>query len=152
MLQRGILRAEDSRIEPNWTLKTTAFWRQSFPARKTVTIALSYRPISAVAQFQPALLDTLRPTHCLNASTDVAITRKVAAQNGKVAFNWTSYVPASGNSPLGPARQFRLRIEKPAIDTLVVTCRSDFRPLGPTTLEWATQNYAEEELRVLFVD
>ena len=152
LLQRGILRAEDERLEPNWTIKTTAFWRQSFPSRKSVTIALNYRPLTATAAFNPSLLEVVRPTHCLDSTADVAVTRKVAAQGGKVAFNWTSFVPSNGSSLLGPARQFRLRIEKPSIDTLVVTCRSNLRQLGPTTFEWTAQNYLEEELRVLFVD
>ena len=151
-LQRGILRQEDERTEPNWTLKTTAFWRQAFPPRKAVTIVLSYRPVTATAAYQTALLDAVRPTHCLDAAADAAITRKVAAQGGKVTFTWASFVPGSGSSLLGPIRQFRLRLEKPTIDTVVVTCRRDFRPLGPTTLEWAAQNYLEEDLHVLFVD
>ena len=151
-LQRGILRAEDARFEPNWTLKTTTFWRQAFPPRQLVTIELNYRPVSATAAYQPALLEAVRPTHCLDGAADAAITRKIAAQGGKVAFTWTSYVPGGGSSLLGPARQFRLRLEKRSIDTVVVTCRRDFRPLGPTTQEWAAQNYLEEDLHVLFID
>ena len=152
LLQRGILRAEDERIEPNWSARTTAFWRQSFPSRRSVTITLNYRPLTATAPFNPALLEAVRPTHCLDGAADVAVTRKVAAQGGKVAFNWTSFVPGNGSSLLGPARHFRLRIEKPSIDTLVVTCRGNLRPLGPTTLEWTAKNYLEEEIRILFVD
>lgn len=152
LLQRGVLRAEDERVEPNWTLKTTAHWRPSFPPRKSVTITLSYRPVSAASTFQSSHLEAARSTHCLSAAADLAVTRKVAAQAGKVAFNWTSFVPSPGSGLLGAARLFRLRIEKPSIDTVVVTCRSDMRPLGPTTLEWTAQNYAEEELHVLFID
>ncbi len=152
LLQRGILRTEDDRVEPNWVLKTSAFWRSSFPPRKPVTITLSYRPVSAMSMYQPALIETARTSHCLTGAVDLAVTRKVAAQAGKVAFNWTSVVPNPSSGLLGTARQFRLRIEKPSIDTVVVTCRSDLRPLGPTTLEWTAPNYAEEELRVLFID
>lgn len=151
-LQRGILRTEDDRVEPNWTLRTAAYWRQGFPARKPIAMTLSYRPVNAVAAFQPALLEAARSSHCLTGAADVAVTRKVAAQAGKVTFTWTSFVPGPYGGLLGTARQFKLRIEKPSIDTVVVTCRGELRPLGPTALEWTAQNYADEELRVLFVD
>ena len=151
-LQRGIVRQEDERIEPNWTLKTTAFWRQAFPPRKPVTIVLSYRPITATAAYQPSLLEAVRPTHCLDAAAEAAITRKLATKGGKVAFTWLSFVPGSASSLIGPIKNFRLRLEKPAFDAVAVTCRSGFRPLGPTTLEWAAQNYQEEDLHVLFID
>ena len=151
-LQRGIVRQEDDRTEPNWALRTTAFWRQAFPPRKQVSIVLSYRSITATAPYQPSLLEAVRPTHCLDAAAEAAITRKLAAKGNTVAFTWSSFVPGSASSLIGPIRNFRLRLEKPSFDSVVVTCRSGFRPLGPTTFEWAAQNYQEEDLHVLFID
>ncbi len=152
-LQRGIVRAEDERIEPNWALKTTAYWRQSFPPRKTVTIALTYKPVSATAVYDSALIETLKAAHCLDSTLEAAVTRRIAAQNGNVSFSWLTYTPGTAASALGPARRLKLRIEKRDIGTIVATCRQGLRPLGPTTLEWTAQDYAlEEEVHVLYID
>ena len=152
-LQRGILRVDDERVEPNWTLKTTAYWRQSFPPKKPVSIALTYKPVTASALYQATLIDTFRTTHCLDSTLEAAITRKIAAQSGKVIFNWLTYAPGLAASLSGAARQFKLRIEKSDIGTIVATCRQGFRPLGPTTLEWIAQDYSlEEDVHVLFIE
>ncbi len=153
LLQRGIIRVEDERIEANWILKTTAYWRQSFAPKKAVTIALSYKPVGGSVAYHATLIETLRATHCLDATLEAAITRKVAAQSGKVTFNWLTYAPGVAASMLGPVRQLKMRIEKPDIGTIVATCRQGFRPLGPTTLEWTAQDYSlEEDVHVLFVE
>ena len=96
----------------------------------------------------------MRTTYCVDASVEAAITRKVAAQGGQVIFHWLSYVPGSvsgGNT--APVRQFRLRVEKPTLETIVATCRKDLRQLGPTAYEWSAANFhLEEDVHVLFID
>jgi len=52
----------DGYIEPRWTLKTTYYWEQTFPAGQEVTITHRYAP--SVGSVVPlATSDLLRPTN-----------------------------------------------------------------------------------------
>ena len=151
LAERGVVRIEDDRVVPNWTLKTTANWRQTFQPRRPVTVVLTYAPVAAKAPFASAALDGLRKSHCIDSATEAAITRRIAAKAGNVTLGWLSYALTAGSNWAAPLASFRLLIEKPDIDTIVATCRPGLRPVGPTALEWNAIGFSpDEDLHVLY--
>lgn len=150
--QRGIVRLDDGTAAANWTLKSTAHWRQTFQPGQLLSMTISYRPIAARARFDAALIDQLRSSHCIDATVEAAMTRLVASRGGKVLFRWLSYALTAGSDTTGTIGSFRLLIAKPEINAVVATCRRDLRTTGPTTLEWSATNFEpDEDLHVLFV-
>ena len=151
--QRGIVRLNAGKVEPNWTLRATAFWRQAIKLGKPVTIRVTYRPIVATARYAPALIDNLRASHCIDASVEAAITRKVAASGGATTFRWMSYALTNGSHLIDAIGKFRLQVRTADINTIVATCRKAFRRPGPTTLEWAANDFhPDEDVHLLFID
>lgn len=149
--QRGIVHLEDNRVDPFWSVRTTMHWLQTVPAGKSVTIALTYQPIMGAAPYAADDLPRLREVYCLDKGVEDTIKRKVA-QKQAVSFEWQSYALTSDASQSGPAKAFRLLIEKPDAATLVATCRKGMKVLGPTTWEWSAEDFtAEEDISVLFV-
>ena len=152
LAERGIVRLDVNRVHPNWTLKTTAHWRQEFQPGRAVTLTLTYMPVVAQAPFAAALIDQLRKSHCIEATVDAAITRKVVASAGKVTFQWLSFALTSGSGWSGPVGSFRLLVEKPSIDTIVSTCQQGLRSIGPTAIELTARDYQpDDDLYVLFI-
>lgn len=150
--QRGIVRLDDGTAAANWTLKSTAHWRQTFQPGQLLALTITYRPIAAQARFDAALIDQLRSSHCIDANVEAAMTRLVASRGEKVTFHWLSYALTAGSDTAGTIGSFRLLVAKPDIDAVVATCRRDLRTTGPTTLEWSATNFEpDEDLHVLFV-
>ena len=150
--QRGIVRKDGPRIEPNWTLKSTIHWRQVFEPGQAIRVALAYQPVAAEARFSAALLETMRVSHCIDQATETAITRKVAQSGGNVVFRWLTYGLTTGSQWQGEIASFRLLVEKPDIATLVATCRKGLRQPGPTALEWsATAFHPDDDISLLFI-
>lgn len=152
--ERGVLRDEGAQYEPNWTLKSTAHWRQVFPPRKVTSFALTYRPLAGSAPYTPDLLDSLRGSHCIDQSMEAELARKLSNAGGKAQLRWLAYQLTSGSAMMThPIGRFRLQIVTPSLDTFVATCRKGLRRLGPTALEVVISDLnPDEDLAVLFID
>lgn len=156
LAERGVVRIDNGRIYPGWTLRTTAFWRQTFAPGKTTVLALTYQPIAGSTPASSAAIDTLREPYCLNAVAEAAIARRPSgpAQTGPAAIrlSWVHYALTSGSSWVPPVASFRLHVVKPTPDSLVATCRKGGRPAGPTVLEWKAEDfYPDDDVLVLFI-
>ena len=152
LLERGILKEDGSAVVAAWTLKTVAYWRQTFAPGQTITIAHSYRPISSAAPHRPEALPGLRKRFCLSATQEVSIT-KLPVEGG-VAPTATSiaYLATTGADQLGPARRFRMLIETNDQLTIVAMCRDGLKRTGPMQLEWTgTEHTLDEDIHILFV-
>ena len=152
LLERGILKEEGSAVVAAWTLKTVAYWRQTFAPGQTITIANSYRPISGAAPSRPEALPTLRKRFCLSTAQEAAIA-KLPVEGG-VAPTATSvaYLTTAGADQLGPARRFRMLIETNDQLTIVAMCRDGLKRTGPMQLEWTgTEHTLDEDMHILFV-
>lgn len=152
--QRGIIRLDSSKPQPNWMLKSTAYWRQTFPPRQTVRLVVTYRPIVAAAKYSSDLIEHLRDSHCIDLSVETVLNQKVAAKGVNVGFRWLTYALTSGSAMLTqPIGRFRLLILTPSIDSVVATCRKGLRRLGPTTLELSQTDFSpDEDLSLLIID
>lgn len=149
LVSRGVLKAGSQGLLPAWTLRTTSHWRQLFPAGKSVTLALSYRPVIG------------RPTGSLaaferQACLDSAKARRLeaSAREGRPQrITVVSFQATAGAAWADPIGQFRLTIDKPSGTAQVATCRTGLSAVSPTQLEWSARDHAhEDDLTVLFAE
>jgi hypothetical protein len=151
LIERGILKVDDGVIAANWTLKTTAHWRQPFPAGETLPLALNYKPLVGRNAFSSGALQPLKKGVCVDASLEQAITTR-ASEGDAMMMTAVSYVAHPGAEALGPVGRFRLTIETSDPKSIVATCRQGLIKIGPTTNDLTAVNHAmDEEFRVLFV-
>lgn len=149
---RGIVRLEDDRVQPAWSLRTSVFWRQAFAPRRATTLVLSYRPMTGRGRLDIAALEALRTSHCLDAATETALAKRAASQAGGVPAFWLTYAIGSPTGGSTPVDRFRLRISKPGPDALVATCFADLKVIGPTVLEGRTDRFVpDRDVAVLIV-
>lgn len=150
----------------NWTLKTTYFWTQAFPAGQDMVIEHRYRPSvgkSLGTRYDPAAkspeaaeeLRRMTETYCIDAGFKAAVMRAPKSkESSSAAFTEAriSYVLKTGSNWLGPISDFTLTIDKGAPENLISFCGSDVRKTGPTTFQIkATDFYPRQDLDVLIL-
>jgi hypothetical protein len=137
-------------IEPRWTLKTTYFWRQTFPAHQKVIIDHHYAPSvgGTVGLTSSYLLS--RPDN-LEIDSSKGINRYCIDQDFLNALarspnqNWQQhrieYVLKTGANWAGPIKNFRLVIDKGAVENLVSFCGQVVRKISPTQFEISAADF-----------
>jgi hypothetical protein len=151
--ERGAVRNEHPRLLPNWTLLTTAHWRQTFLPEKLATIGLAYAPVTASGLWGPDSLAELKAGYCIDSDLEAAILAKSAKAGRALATHRITYSVTSEPGWWVPIPNFRLAIEKPGFETLVATCHKDLRLVGPTLVEWIGKDWRpQDDIRVLFID
>ena len=142
-------------VTPRWTLKTSYFWSQTFPAGREVAIEHRYTPsvgetAGAPLQMLPVPPEDWRryqPRYCL----DDAFLAGVQAASGKrdaeggPQFNLfekrISYVLTTGANWAGPIGDFHLTIDKGSPANLVSFCAEGVKKTSPTSFEVRRRNF-----------
>ena len=151
LLERGILKEDGPAAVAAWTLKTVAYWRQTFAPQQTITVVLSYRPIAGIAVYNPETLQTLRKRTCVTPAIERAIAQLPSEGGVAPVLTSVGFLASAGADLLGPARRFRMIIETSDRLTIVATCREGLVRTGPMQLEWtASDHIHEDDLHVLF--
>jgi hypothetical protein len=140
-------------LEARWTLKTTYYWRQTFPAGTELSIEHTYKPSvgsSAVALL--ALPDAAKDPSYREYVTKYCIDRDfLASVNAAKSHDDVlpteqriSYILITGANWAGPIREFRLVIDKGAPNALVSFCALGVRKIGPTQFEIRHSNFTPQ--------
>ena len=153
-----IVRAEDfdqgkgmeHHIAPEWTLKQTYFWKQTFPAGREIAIEHRYRP-SVGGTVQTSVLDKsadaatkrdYRARFCADADFVKSVAAMTRKNKGTPPPEWRlSYVLTTGANWAGPIGDYRLTVDKGRPDALVSFCETGVKKTGPTTFEVRRQNF-----------
>ena len=153
-----IVRAEDfdqgkgmeHHIAPEWTLKQSYFWKQTFPAGREIAIEHRYKP-SVGGTVQTSVLDkgadaATRREYQTRFCADADFIKSVAAMTrrnkGLPPPEWRlSYVLTTGANWAGPIGDYRLTVDKGRPDALVSFCETGVKKIGPTTFEVRRQNF-----------
>lgn len=149
-------------ITPKWTLKTTYFWTQRFPAGETLAIEHVYAPaIGGAAQsyvgvdtgdLLPEMAQHYVDTYCADAAF-LAAAQRGRASGLRYSETWIDYVLTTGANWSGPIRDFRLVVDKGSEDRLVSFCGENVRKIGPTQFEMRATNFTpSRDLNVLILD
>lgn len=128
----------NDRGDPRWTLKTTFFWKQTFPARKDLVIEHNYKPSVGGTVPLPItnLIDVFTSRYyrqyCIDKQFLTAVTEPA---NKMWAQHYLKYILVTGANWSGPIRNFRLVVDKGSPDNLVSFCGQGVRKISPTQFE-----------------
>ena len=151
-------------LSPRWTLKTTYFWDQVFPANAQTHIEHRYSPaVGASAGTQVGDRQAMREDwyrdyarkYCIDSSFIAAIDRARKARGGDgIPFTEEriSYILTTGANWAGPIRDFRLVVDKGAPENLVSFCGRGVKRIAPTRFEVRYRDFVpREDLHVLIL-
>jgi hypothetical protein len=150
---------------PFWTLKSTYWWRMSFPKGKAVDVRHSYKPsVGATVgltfvtdgKVGGEQRDLYRQKYCIDGAFERAVQKAVDAAEEYVTpyyENWISYVLTTGGNWAANIGSFKLTIDKGKADSLVSFCGEGVKKTGPTTFEMtATDFYPQKDIEILILD
>jgi hypothetical protein len=152
-------------LTPNWTLKSSFFWTQTFPAGREVAVEHRYSP--SVGETVGTMLGSpdieakqfgdYEALYCVDKDF-VSGARKAqhvdASGNMQTPFyeRRIAYVLTSGANWAGPIGDFHLTIDKGAPDSLVSFCADGVKKTGPTRFEVRHANFTPtRDLHILIL-
>lgn len=153
LMAAGLAEGDGDDFIPQWTVRTRFWWNQKFPAKKTVVIEHSYQPITGQSFFSTEYqkrTDKYDATdYCFDESTWAALQARTAkpkdnpdAAQYMVAYQ-TSYILTTAGNWQGPIGHFHLTLDKSKPDNILSLCwDGDLKKTGPTTFEFAKDNFA----------
>ncbi|MFZ5779318.1 MAG: DUF4424 domain-containing protein [Pseudomonadota bacterium] len=143
----------------NWTLKTTWYWTQTFPAGKDLVIEHRYRPsvggsvqtrvgVESKDRFDIEQERRMAEAYCIEREFRSAVARA----GSRFAESRISYILKTGSNWLGPIADFTLTVDKGAAENLISFCGSGVKKVGPTTFQMKAKDfYPERDLDVLIL-
>jgi Domain of unknown function (DUF4424) len=152
---------------PMWKLKTTYWWRATFPAGRELRVAHRYAPsVGATAglnfvgsdenaPFSGEGFEREKQRYCFDDSFLKAVTKRLDAAKAEETYlqeSWISYVLTTGANLGRTIGHFHLTIDKGDTNTLVSFCGDGVKKTGPTTFEMkAVDFYPEHNIDIAFV-
>ena len=143
-------------LSARWSLQTTFYWEQVFPARKELAIEHRYKPsvgdsvMTALAM--PSELkerwhaDYIRK-YCIDTATLGALDRaRRAARDGNTPYSEEriDYILKTGANWSGPIKDFRLVIDKGEASALLSFCGEGIKKIGATRFEMRKADFTPE--------
>jgi hypothetical protein len=153
-------------LAPSWTLKSTYFWSQTFPAGREIVIEHHYRPSVGETSgnmlgsnyLQRAELERYQTTYCVDADFfKTAKGGKVKPENSGVAESpyferRIAYVLTTAANWAKPIGDFHLIVDKGSPDSLVSFCADDVKKISATQFEIRHANFTpSRDLHVLIL-
>jgi Domain of unknown function (DUF4424) len=129
LVKAGLVDAQDK--FPQWTVRKTYHWNQTFPAKEILHVAHEYKPLIGFTILNPGELDV----HAGERHTDEADSSQICIEpglqkriesearekykpqemNGAVAMLWVDYILTTANSWKTPTKDFELVVERPNV-------------------------------------
>ncbi|RWH76147.1 MAG: DUF4424 domain-containing protein [Mesorhizobium sp.] len=138
---------------PFWQLRSTYWWRSTFPANSAVHVAHRYKPsvggTSSVSFFYDGQFQgqyaAYKTRYCMDGTFENAI-RKAAKGNpdGTPRYfeNRIAYIlTTGGNWATGTIGKFKLTVDKGDPKNLVSFCGENVRKVGPTRFEMTAESF-----------
>jgi hypothetical protein len=144
-------------LSARWSLQTTFFWQQTFPAGKELAIEHRYKPSvggtvmtslgAPHARGEQWHADSVRK-YCIEKDIFNALDRARRGARGGDAAPFSEeridYILKTGANWSGPIRDFRLVIDKGDPDALVTFCGDGVKKISPTQFEMRKTNFTPE--------
>ncbi len=146
-------KAFEHHLAPSWTLKTTYYWDQLFPAGRELAVEHDYTPSVGETSGTSLEADWFRTSkdyrlvkrrYCIDEPFLKAVEKaKQAVGREHQAFfeKRIEYVLSSGANWKSPIADFRLTVDKGRPDSLVSLCMEGVRKTGPTQFEVRKTNF-----------
>jgi hypothetical protein len=153
----------EKHLAPRWSLRTTFYWQQTFPAKAETVVEHRYRP-SVGGSVQTFLADPanareegfeeFRRKYCIDKTfyAGVQKVRGKSKQGAPFSEERIEYILKTGANWAGPIGDFRLVIDKGDADSLVSFCGDDVKRISPTQFEMRkTDFFPERDLSILIL-
>lgn len=152
-------------LSARWSLKTTFYWQQTFPAKAELTIEHRYRP-SVGASVQTMLGDPtalkedwfseFQRKYCMDRSFLDAVSRVRQATRTETGSPFSEqrieYVLRTGANWAGPIADFRLIVDKGDADSLISFCGEGVKRISPTRFEMRRTDFTpQRDLSILIL-
>ena len=146
-------KGEEHHLQPTWTLKTTYYWQQVFPAGRELNVEHDYTP--SVGETSGTSLEAdwfktspdykrVERAYCVDQDFMSAVAKaKAAVGPDHQAFfeKRIEYVLSSGANWKSPIADFRLVVDKADPGALVSFCETGVKKIGPTQFEVRKTNF-----------
>jgi hypothetical protein len=148
---------------PFWQLRSTYWWRSTFPANKAVHVAHRYKPsvggTSSVGFFSDGQFQdyaAYKTRYCMDHAFENAVRKAVKEDSDGTPRYFESRIAyiltTGGNWATGTIGKFKLTIDKGDPKSLVSFCGDNVKKVGPTTFEMTAQDfYPERDIDILLV-
>lgn len=150
-------------LAATWTLKSTFYWTQTFPAGQELTVEHHYQPaVGITTGTRWGTMDwphdpeypAQRRHYCVDDAFVAAVERTRRPEDFAPPFTEQrlEYILTTGANWKGQIKDFRLVVDKGAPANLVSFCGEGVRKIGPTTFEARYQDYTpQRDLSVLIL-
>ena len=156
----------DDPVHAKWTTTTKFWWKQHFPAGKTVTIDHTYQPVTGQTFFTSYALsqkeerDGYVKNYCLDAPTTAAAAARLAALKKKAGTDvllnqyTTDFVILTANNWKGPIGRFHLTVDKLKPDNILSLCwAGDLKKTSATRFESTLTDFApKRDIQILVLE
>jgi len=157
LIKAGLAEFDSGQGIARWIVRTRFYWRQRFPAGKTVTIEHSYKPVTGQAFFSEydlkakpgATDDYWKKAYCMEEATLARVRlamaeRKQSNRNeGLLNAYSTDFILKTANNWKGGIGRFHLTLDKLKPDNILSLCWDGaLKKTGATTFESARDNFA----------
>ncbi|MEZ5840609.1 MAG: DUF4424 family protein [Hyphomicrobiales bacterium] len=152
---RGIAEwMDESYATPRWLLKTTFWWRQTFPAGKTVAVRHAYKPVVGSSFYYPSSAGDEFAEYCMDEGTGAAVAKALADDNQEFMYTHRlSYILRTARNWSSDIGSFRLIIDKTDPHWFLSLCLDGIKKTGDTTFEFEATNFVpEKDLKILFLE
>ncbi len=149
----GLVKEGDDSDNPQWTLRSRYYWRQTFPPGVDVRVRHIYKPfVGGALTDRPSTIDGRRvvgrylgsestPTgdrYCIDAATRRALAKLEQHPPGEVwdyGATELDYILTTARNWRGPIGRFHLTIDKGDPKGILSLCWSGLKKTGPTMFE-----------------
>jgi hypothetical protein len=152
-------------LAPNWTLKSSFFWKQNFPAGREVAVEHRYRPsvgetvgtMLGSPDIDAKELANYETLYCVDKAFLAGAKQAQRVNGAGIAQSplferRIAYVLTTGANWAGPIGDFHLTVDKGAPDSLVSFCADRVKKIGPTLFEVRHADFTPtQDLHVLIL-
>jgi len=155
---RGIVNGEYGTdvLYPSWTLRSTYYWTQNFPAHGKAAISHTYTPAVGSTFYYPSNLDESgqRDDYCIDSGTEAAIAKAIKASGQEFMLAHTlSYILITANNWAETIHDFHLVVDKKEPGNFVSTCLAGLKKINPTQFELRKSDFMpDDDLSFLFLE
>jgi len=158
-----LVEEEGEWFRPQWTLKETHYWTQTFPAGRDLKIQHRYKPgaggsVGSVLSIRSSRGDPeyrrMVRDYCVDQAFLSGVERmmKTGGDYTYLPETTVGYILKTGANWRSPIRNFRLVVDKGAPENIVSFCGAGVRKISPTEFEMRRTDWRPtQDLKVLIL-
>ena len=143
-------------LAPLWTLKTTYYWTQVFPAKAALTVEHEYTPSVGgsvgTSLALPSMDDETKAYYKTRYCTDANLIAAARANKNPLGESWISYILKTGANWAKAIGNFTLTVDKGAPENLLSFCGEGVEKIGPTKFRMTKRDFTpKDDLHILIL-